>query len=83
MEADAIGVVSRDIEVPGTKGMSGWRIKSRGKPSEGAGNRGFRAAISANQGTIEKETEKRKGKRRGQRGRTWSGSPGISACLQP
>lgn len=55
----------------------------RGEPSEGARNWGFQAATSANRGTIERETEKRKGKRTGRRGRTLSGSPGISDCLQP
>ena len=43
------------------KGQTGG--KTIGKPSDGAGNRGFQAAISVNWGTIERGTEKEKGKR--------------------
>ena len=47
------------------KGQTGG--KTIGKPSDGAGNRGFQAAISVNWGTIERGTEKEKGKRSAQK----------------
>jgi hypothetical protein len=37
--------------------------KTIGKPSDGAGNRGFQVAISVNRGTIKRGTEKEKAKR--------------------